>query len=171
MGLNIQPTLASIPNQTIIAGRTLLITNVAEDFLAPPQLLTFSLSAPAVGATINSSNGLFSWRPGIAQRGTTNLFTVVVSNNGLPSLGASQSFTASVQAPARPAFGTASVVGGNFQTWVSGDAGPDYSVYGSINLINWQLILTTNPVTLPFLFVDRSASNASKQFYQIQLGP
>src|SRR5262249_31149669 len=73
---NTPPTLAPISNRTILAGRTLSITNVATDPDSPPQVLTFNLAAPSFGAVINPSNGIFSWRPAISQSGI-KLFNVV----------------------------------------------------------------------------------------------
>jgi hypothetical protein len=170
-GLNVAPTLAPISNQTIPAGRTLFITNVAGDILAPPQILTYSLQAPPAGATINFSNGVLSWRPTIVQGGTTNQLTVMVSNNGLPVLNASQSFTINVLTPARPAFANCIVSNGLFQSWIMGDWGPDYSIFGSTNLTDWQLISTTNQPQTPFLFTDPVVGNRQEWFYRICLGP
>src|SRR2546422_726707 len=83
--------LASISNRVIVAGTTLLITNSATDAEAPPQTLTYSLispPSPPAGVAINPSNGLFSWRPLIAQSATTNLLNVQVADSGAVSLSA-----------------------------------------------------------------------------------
>ena len=68
---NHPPVLAAISNQTIMAGRTLLVTNSASDADSPPQTLTFSLLTAPANAAINSSSGLFTWRPTIAQSPST----------------------------------------------------------------------------------------------------
>jgi hypothetical protein len=78
---NVPPILYPISNRTIIAGQTLAVTATATDQSIPPQRLFFNLSAPS-GAIINSSNGLVTWRPTMAQAGGSNLFTVVVSQAG-----------------------------------------------------------------------------------------
>jgi hypothetical protein len=87
---NSPPTLAPITNQTIAVGTALVLTNVASD--PDGDQLTFSLDAGAVtNATINATNGVFSWSPTGADVGT-NSFTVTVTDNGPPPLSATQSF-------------------------------------------------------------------------------
>jgi hypothetical protein len=58
---------------------------------------------------------------------------------------------------------------------VGGDAGPDYSVYVTTNLsenfTGWDWLLTSNPATLPFQFLDRAATNFSQRFYRVTIGP
>src|SRR5262249_41966138 len=57
----------------------------------PPQTLTYSLGpgAPS-GSSINAVTGQFTWTP--ATGPSTNSVTVVVADNGLPPLSASQTF-------------------------------------------------------------------------------
>ena len=71
---------------------TLTITNIATDPDAG-ETLTFSLDpgAPA-GASIGATNGVFVWTPADFQTGTNDI-TVRVTDNGLPPLSATQSFT------------------------------------------------------------------------------
>jgi uncharacterized repeat protein (TIGR01451 family) len=91
---NNPPVLAAVSNQTIAVGMTLTITNVASD--PDGDQLTFSLGAgAATNATINATNGVFTWTPTGDQIGT-NDFTMVVTDNGLPPLSATQSFTVTV---------------------------------------------------------------------------
>jgi hypothetical protein len=52
---------------------------------------------------------------------------------------------------------------------ISGDAGPNYTLLVSSNLLNWQALLTTNPPTLPFTLTDTNLSNPIR-FYLLQLG-
>jgi hypothetical protein len=168
---NTPPTLAPISNRTILAGRTLSITNVASDPNSPPQVLSFSLLSPPFGATINPSNGLFTWRPTIGQSPATNLLSVVVSDNGTPSLSATQGFSVTVNRPVQPGLASPSLADGKFGMTISGDAGPDYTIQASSNLLNWSSILTTNPPSTPFLYLDTAATNYPQRFYRILLGP
>jgi hypothetical protein len=93
---NNPPVLAAIPDQTIAEGMTLTITNVAADPDSPPQVLTFSLSGgAATNASIDATNGVFTWAPTQAEIGT-NAFSVIVTDNGLPPLSATQSFVVTV---------------------------------------------------------------------------
>ena len=97
---NSSPVLAAILNQTIAAGMTLTITNVASD--VDGDQLTFSLGAgAAINATINPTNGIFSWAPTQAQLGS-NPFSIVVTDDGLPPLSATQSFSVTVLASNNP---------------------------------------------------------------------
>jgi hypothetical protein len=90
---NNAPILGAITNQTIAEGATLLVTNLATDTDLPPNILTFSLTNPPAGATINPTNGLFSWTPSELQGPSTNVVTVRVTDNGTPPLSDQKSFT------------------------------------------------------------------------------
>ena len=97
LAVNNAPTLTSIAEQIVNEGATLTITNVATDPDIPANLLTFSLgtNAPA-GAAIDPVSGVFTWTPSEAQGPSTNLITVIVMDNGTPSLSDSKSFTVTV---------------------------------------------------------------------------
>ena len=167
---NYPPVLAAISDQTILAGRTLLVTNSASDPNVPPLPLTFSLLSPPAGASINSSNGVFTWRPAIAQSPSTPTVIVVVSDNGVPIQSASQSFVITVTQPATPAL-NASITNGQFGFWTSGDAGPDYTIQASTNLIFWNSVFTTNSPALPWFWVDTNSAVSPFLFYRVLLGP
>jgi uncharacterized repeat protein (TIGR03806 family) len=172
--VNTAPALTAISNRVILAGRTLSITNSATDPEAPPQILTYSLvgpPSPPAGAGLNPSNGIFTWRPAIAQAGTTNTFNVQVADNGSPSLSATRTFLVSVMGPVQPALNSALFNNGQFKLLISGDVGPDYNVFASTNLENWTLLLATNSPLVPFEFVDPSATNFQQRFYRVLLGP
>ena len=79
---NVPPTLNAISNTSLIAGAKLVVTNSANDPNTPPQRLVFSLFTAPSGASINATSGVIAWRPTIAQTGTSNFFTVVVTQNG-----------------------------------------------------------------------------------------
>jgi hypothetical protein len=169
--MNTAPVLAPISNRVIIAGAVLTVTNSASDADLPPQILTYNLINPPIGAGINPGNGLLTWRPLMAQAGASNLLTISVADSGSPSLAATQSFWVTVNRPARPGLANPLYSQGPFQLTVSGDAGPDYSLQGSTNLVNWTTIQTTNPAVLPFLFSDPNSSNYFQRFYRVLLGP
>ena len=169
--MNTAPVLAAISNRVILAGATLLVTNNATDAEAPAQTLTYGLIAPPSGASINTSNGIFSWRPLIAQAGSFNQVNVTVTDNGTPSLGATQSFWVTVNQPVQPTISAPLITQGKFRMTISGDAGPDYKVLASTNLVNWTLLQTTNSPALPYLFIDGSSSNYMQRYYRVLLGP
>ena len=167
---NTAPVLATISNRTILAGFNLTFTNSATDTDQPPQTLTWSLLNAPGGASVNSSNGIFVWRPLIAQSGSSNYLSVVVTDDGVPSLGATQSFGVVVNQPVDPSFSSPGFSNGLFRLTVTGDSGPDYIVLASTNLTAWSILDTTNPPVLPFLWTD-GQTNFSQRFYRIQLGP
>ena len=76
------PVLAPVPDQSLVAGAVLSVTNQAYDPGTPPQRLVFSLASAPMGAGINATSGVITWRPGMAQADTSNRFTVVVTQAG-----------------------------------------------------------------------------------------
>ncbi len=99
--VNHAPALAAVPDQSIPQLKTLTVTNVATDSDLPAQTLTFSLGANAPqGASIDPVTGVFRWTPTQNQGPSTNLITVIVTDNGSPAnQSATTSFTVVVLAP------------------------------------------------------------------------
>ena len=94
--VNTPPVLPSQPNYIINMLTPLVVINTAADSDLPPNPLTYQLSGPT-GATIDT-NGIISWTPTLAQGGTTNVFTTVVTDTNAyalvnQSLSATNSFT------------------------------------------------------------------------------
>jgi hypothetical protein len=90
---NSAPVLAAQSDRTIAELTTLIVTNTASD--DPANTLTYSLVNPPVGALI-SANGVITWTPSEQQGPSTNLITTVVTDNGIPPLSATNSFTVTV---------------------------------------------------------------------------
>jgi hypothetical protein len=88
---NQTPVLQPIADQTIIPGRGLVLTNevVGSNVL---QNWTFSLQNAPAGASIDPTNGSFSWTPACDQGSTTNLITILATDNGTPPLNNSVTF-------------------------------------------------------------------------------
>jgi hypothetical protein len=91
--LNLRPLLAGVPDQFTFIDSQVAVTNVASDPDIPANALTFSvgLGAPG-GLQIDSASGVLTWRPGAQFAGTTNAVTVIVTDNGVPSLSRSNTF-------------------------------------------------------------------------------
>ena len=168
---NQPPVLAAIPNQSIMAGRTLLVTNLASDPNIPPLPLTFSLLTAPTNAAINSSSGVFNWRPTIAQSPSTQTVAVVVSDNGVPILSATQGFTVTVIQPVVPVLNVVSITNGQFGFWINGSTGPDYTIQVSTNLTSWNPIFTGNSLPVPYFWVDTNSLSYPIRFYRAVLGP
>ena len=152
-------------------GQTLLITNLATDSNQPGQTLTYYMPIGPTNAVMNASNGILNWRPLIAQEHTLNPFKIVVADNGLPSLSATQNFNVTVRSVTLPVASVPNATNGVVSLAISGAVGPDYSVLASTNLLTWTNIFTTNPATLPFSWTDTNAAGFTRRFYRILLGP
>ena len=167
---NAAPVLTTIGNQILIAGQTLTVTNSAFDLNVPPQTLAFGLVSAPTGVSLDSSSGVLTWRPAIAQSPSTNTISVQVADNGSPSLSATNSFNVTVIQPAKPIFGVAGWGNNQFSFTVNGDSGPDYIVSASTNLLNWSPLWTNFSPVLPFGFTN-ATTNFNQRFYRILLAP
>ena len=88
---NARPILTSPTNQIVDELTLLTVTNTAIDLDVPTNMLTYMLLNPPAGAGIDG-NGVITWIPNEAQGPGTNLITMVVTDNGVPSLSATNSF-------------------------------------------------------------------------------
>src|SRR5437773_1845712 len=97
---NSAPVLSALRDRTAAARSPLTVTNSTTDGDVPGNILTYSLEpgAPA-GAFIDPENGLFTWTPAANQVAGTNAVTVRVTDNGVPSLSNTQSFSIIVVSP------------------------------------------------------------------------
>ena len=169
---NSPPTLAAITNYTLMAGQTLRFTNSASDSNIPPLTLAYSLAGAPAGATVNATNGVFIWRPAIAQSPSINTMAVVVTGNSTAALSDTKIFTVTVTNPPLPTCSAPKLTNGVFSVQINGATGPDYLIQASTNLANplaWQTVLTnTSP---PFVFQDYATTNYPNRFYRVLLGP
>jgi len=171
---NTAPSLAAVSNCSINAGFTLVITNIASDPEVPPQVLSFCLLSAPTNATLNSSNGIFTWRPLVAQANSSNWITIQVSDNGMPPLSATQSFWVKVLPVSRPSLSLPLWQDSQFVLTVNGDAGLDYTIQASPDLTepgNWQTLFSTSSPPLPFTWADTNTGDSTQRFYRILLGP
>ena len=167
---NTAPVLQSIFDRIINVGYTLTIENDAVDYDIPAQTLTYTLPTAPTNATIGSISGNLSWRPLVTQANTTNAFSVVVTDNGTPSMSATQTFNVFVNPLTLPSILSSQISSGQIGLTVSGQAGPDYAIQVSTNLTNWTTLLITNPASLPFSW-NSSTETEPAQFYRIMMGP
>ncbi|MFM2295160.1 MAG: hypothetical protein RLZZ350_1573, partial [Verrucomicrobiota bacterium] len=91
--VNTAPTLNVPANQTLDELTTLNVSANATDSDLPANTLTFAVVAAPSGLTMDASSGAISWTPSEAQGPSTNTVTVRVTDNGSPSLSATNSFT------------------------------------------------------------------------------
>ena len=93
---NTPPALAALTNRTVALGETVSFTATATDSDLPAQLITFGFAVPPpAGATVNLTNGLFTW---IANNVGTNTFTLRATDNGPGAFVDSKTFEVVVSA-------------------------------------------------------------------------
>ena len=100
---NTSPPMISVAsNATLNAGQTLTLNVTASD-PNPLNTLTFSLGpgAPA-GVVVNPTSGQITWATSPTFGGTTNLISVIVTDNGQPPLSATGMVTVIVLQVANP---------------------------------------------------------------------
>ena len=164
--INTAPVLAAIGNQSVSEGATLSFTATATDADLPAQSLTYSLDAAslALGMTINSSTGAFSWTPTEAQGGLTPSVTITVTDNGTGNLTDSETFTITVNeintAPVLGAIGNQSVNEGatlSFTATATDADLPAQSLTYSLDAASLALGMTINSSTGAFSWTPTEA--------------
>jgi M6 family metalloprotease-like protein len=96
--VNHAPTLAAIDDRTVNEGELIAFIVSATDPDVPSNTLSFALDPGAPeGAMIHKDTGAFYWRPSEAQGPGTFVITVRVTDNGVPPLSATTSFTCTVR--------------------------------------------------------------------------
>ena len=166
---NEPPVASTIPDQAVNAGITVVVTNILADPEAQP--MTFALlGGPPTNAVLNTASGIFSWRPVLSQADTTNVITVKATDSGVPALSGTNSFKIKVNPLTRASIGPIATSAGQIGLELDGPIGPDYTVWASSNLTDWQTLLVTNSPAVPIIFVDTNL-NAPARFYRLQIGP
>jgi autotransporter-associated beta strand protein len=121
--VNTAPLLTVPADQTINELATLNVSASATDSDLPANTLSFSLLAPPVGMTIVPGTGAISWTPTEAQGPSTNVITVIVTDNGTPPLSTTNTFTVTVNevntAPSLPAIADRTIHAGQTLTFTN----------------------------------------------------
>ena len=99
LAVNTPPVLSSIGDITVHAGATATVAASASDIDAG-QALAYSLGtgAPAA-ASIGATSGIFTWPTTGDDAGSSQSITVIVADDGTPSLSDNTAFTVTVAAP------------------------------------------------------------------------
>jgi hypothetical protein len=91
---NAEPSLANLSDKSVLKGKALSFSVSATDTDQPPQRLSFTLEPGApIGAQIDATNGVFTWTPNATQGPSTNVIGVRVTDDGIPPLSDTKSFT------------------------------------------------------------------------------
>jgi hypothetical protein len=171
--VNSAPVLAVLPDRTITALTTLVVTNQAIDSDLPQNTLTYSFMLAPAGAVIDT-NGVITWTPTEAQASTTNRIRTLVTDNGIPSLSAINTFRVIVT-PAPPQFRITSNVRANgidTITWNS-ISNQTYRLQFKDNLndIDWQSVFPDANATSGITSATNAAGNSSQRFYRVMRLP
>ena len=140
------------------------VTTAAASSLGGDQLLSLR-----VHATNSTADGLVQY--GSKEGTAANTPVLALDSSNFSTLSATQSFWVTVTTPLAPTISTHALAGGHLQFTVAGPPGPDYTIWGSTNLIQWSPLLTTNSPILPFTWMDPDTDCWRQKFYRIQLGP
>jgi hypothetical protein len=95
------PSLPAQTNRTVNELTMLQVTNTASDADVPALTLTYSLLNPPAGASIDT-DGVITWIPDEGQGPGTNTITTRVTDNGVPSKSATNSFNVVVREVNQP---------------------------------------------------------------------
>ncbi len=164
------PTLAPIQNYSVSVGGMLAFTNIAADN-DPTRKLTFSMVAGPPSASVGASNGVFVWKPGSSYNATSNAFMIQVTDDSVPPLVASQSFSVYVgDVLVSPTTGALQFLDGHFQFQVTGPVGPTYTIDATSVLpaAQWTNLGTFVPTNVPFIFIDTN-SPQNARIYRVKL--
>jgi hypothetical protein len=143
---NTAPIILNPPNQTVVAGSTLTVTNIATDADLPANTLTFALVSAPTGATIDAATGVLTWTPTSAQVGDTQI-RVKVTDNGVPPLSNTNTFQVTVTEGSSGLPATLriiSVLAGGVTLRVEGEANASYDIEFSPDLFNWSPLTTVS---------------------------
>ncbi|HEY1789330.1 MAG TPA: hypothetical protein VGJ73_14315 [Verrucomicrobiae bacterium] len=172
---NYAPVLTPVQNITVNPDVTVNVTNIATDVGAPPQTLTFNslpeLRRQGFSASFNTNTGVLTWTPPISYAGSSNLFQVVVANNGTPVLSATNSFYIIVDPMTQPSISSFVISGQKITLTAQGTQGPNYMLQASTNLTTWQTVLTTNSPALPLTLTYTNSLPGLNSFFRLELGP
>ncbi len=94
--VNLPPVLTVPANQALDELIAWNAAAMATDPDLPPNVLTFALVSAPEGLSLDPVTGAISWTPGETQGPGEHIIEVQVSDNGIPSLSVTQSFTVTV---------------------------------------------------------------------------
>lgn len=165
------PTIQPIANRVVYLGQTANFTVTATDTNQPPQTLTYSLRVGApFGATINFTNGVFSWRPSTNQAPSTNSITVRVTDNGTPNQSTTATFTITVLRPPRVGASLRQMEGRieiNFQATPGKTYRIEYSDDLSTN--TWTPLAPDVTASATTVTITDDIGPGGQRFYRIQI--
>jgi hypothetical protein len=166
---NAPPALASITNRAALLGEIVSLTVTATDPDTPAQIVMFDFASTVpAGATINATNGQFSWT---ANNVGTNTFLVRATDNGSPAMSDTKTFdivvTASLQI-------TSVAVSNEVVSLIwSANPGRSYTVEykNSLSEAGWTPLATNILATNNAVGISDPIGTNTQRIYRIVLEP
>ncbi len=169
IGFIAAPMLIVPTNLTINAGQTLTTTISATNSVEPAATFTFGLVPPSTNVWL-TTNGVLTLTNTAALIGT-NVIKVEATDNNVPPLSTTNSFSVTVLPPVRPALSISNAPAGShvfqfsFQTW----SNTTWRIVAATNLAstNWLPVFTNTAGAGGTLqFTDALATNFTRRFYR-----
>jgi hypothetical protein len=167
--VNRAPVLAAIADRTAAIGSKVSFTAMATDPDIPANALNFSLAGAPPGATIDPNSGVFDWTiPG--PNSSTNVVTVVVTDNGSPAISATRTFKIIGTVGAGPYIQGIELTNGQALISFAGIPGETHWVQATTNLNNsaaWITVATNVPAQNGlFQYVDNQVKTFPSRFFR-----
>jgi hypothetical protein len=181
--VNTAPVIQPIPDQFFSAGQTVMLAVTATDADIPANTLTYSLVSGPSGASVDPHTGVFTWRLFKSVSASTNLVTVMVTDNGTPPLSAKTSFNIIVSGKRNGTAQSFKVTNLETVSWVAeldGNRSVRFNyplapnrqsgqwinyLEASEDLINWVTLGVVSDLTE---LHDTNAAGTQKRFYRIR---
>ncbi|HRT57530.1 MAG TPA: putative Ig domain-containing protein, partial [Candidatus Paceibacterota bacterium] len=173
--VNSPPVLSVVPDVVLTGAVHLILTNAATDPDMPMNSLAYELLVGPPGATIDDE-GIISWPPAPDQVPSTNLFTTVVWDDGLPPLSATNTFTVTVRPdPAQepPVIQSIEFLGGEVRIRWTAAAGVRYRLEykDDFTVTNWTPAEPEIVATEELVTVTNVLHTTSQRFYRVYVVP
>ncbi len=175
--VNTAPVLPVVADRTINFATAMTVINTATDSDLPANGLTYALVSPPAGAGIDLA-GVITWTPSAAQAPSTNIFTTIVTDDGVPALSATNSFVVIVNPIVPPSNLTISVAANGYTLQWNAPSYESFQVQWTAGIappITWNTF--TNVITSisgTFAFTDdglQSGGLGGPRFYRLILVP
>jgi hypothetical protein len=137
----------------------------------PANALSYALLAAPAGAAIDG-NGIITWTPMEAQGPSTNTITTVVTDNGVPPMSATNSFTVVVTGSA-PALVIQSITVSNGIATIKWNSVSNlsYRLQYTADLADliWSNIVPDITATGSVVTTTNGINNSTQRFYRVQV--
>ena len=171
--LNAAPQLPAQADRTIAEGAPWTVSNTATDSDLPVNGLSYQLLSAPTNAAI-SATGIITWTPATGTGGSTNVFTTVVTDDGVPALSATNTFFVVIKVPTpAPVIESITMTNGIVTLTWSAVAGELYRLQyqDSVTATNWIDLMPDVPAIGATASGTNDVAGATQRYYRIWLVP